>query len=336
MKAHSQYRNGPSDSAQLRVGIVATAKFTLNALGNFVDVLRLASDDGDRSRSIRCQWYIMSATGAPLIASCGCELNPTSSLMDFRSLDYIAVIGGLLYRGQPIDESVRSYLLVAGEAGVPLLGICTGSFVLCRLGLMKDRKCCVSWYHYRDFVREFEDVPAISDELYVVDGNRITSSGGVGAALTAAFLVERHLDSNCARKALHIMQIDKARPGATLQPAPPLTFSGCDERVTRALLMMERNISNPVPITQLAARAHTTVRTLQRLFRKHLGIAPLAAYLTIRLTHAELKVRDGLRMGMIAAETGFSSAAQLSSALTRRRRRMSSKLGDGSSMYRLA
>jgi transcriptional regulator GlxA family with amidase domain len=322
MTVRSPRGNGPWDSVPLRVGIVVTAKFTLNALGNFVDVLRLASDDGDRSRPIRCQWHIMSATGAPVKASCGCEINPTSSLIGFGALDYIVVIGGLLYRGQPIDERVRSYLLAADQEGVSLLGICTGSFVLCRLGLMRDRKCCVSWYHYRDFVREFKDVPAVADELYVVDGNRITSSGGVGAALAAAYLVERHLDSDCARKALHIMQIDKARPGATLQPAPPLTFSGCNDRVTRALLIMEQNISNPIAITQLAARVHTTARTLQRLFKKHVGIGPLAAYLRIRLTHAELKLRDGLHLGMIAAETGFSSASHLSAALTRKKRNL--------------
>jgi hypothetical protein len=65
----------------LRVGIVVTPNFTLNALANFVDVLRLASDDGDRSRAIRCQWNLMSATGTSIRASCGFDVTPTSSLI---------------------------------------------------------------------------------------------------------------------------------------------------------------------------------------------------------------------------------------------------------------
>ena len=32
-----------------------------------------------------------------------------------------------------------------------------GSFVLWRLGLLRQRKCCISWYHYRDFLEEFGD-----------------------------------------------------------------------------------------------------------------------------------------------------------------------------------
>ena len=34
---------------------------------------------------------------------------------------------------------------------------------------MQDRKCCVSWYHYRDFIEEFADLVPIADRLYVID-----------------------------------------------------------------------------------------------------------------------------------------------------------------------
>jgi transcriptional regulator GlxA family with amidase domain len=320
---HSGRATGP---APLRVGIVVTAQFTLNALANFVDVLRLSSDDGDRSRPIRCQWHIMSATGAPLRASCGVQLVPTSNLVDLGQLDYIAVIGGLLHRGRQIDQTTRSYLLKANEAGVGLLGICTGSFVLCRLGLMKGRKCCVSWYHYRDFAAEFGNLVPVADELYVVDRDRITSAGGVGAALAAAHLVESHLDLSSTQKALHIMQIDKMRLGATLQPAPPLALSSPDNRVTRALLVMEQNIISPITISDLAGRVQTSARNLERLFKRHIGMGPLAAYLKLRLMHAELKLRDGVGLAVIASETGFSGASHLSGALARMKEIAQSKL----------
>ena len=37
----------------------------------------------------------------------------------------------------------------------PLIGVCTGSFVLARAGLMQGYRCCVSWYHVQDFENEF-------------------------------------------------------------------------------------------------------------------------------------------------------------------------------------
>jgi transcriptional regulator GlxA family with amidase domain len=109
----------------------------------------------------------------------------------------------------------------------------------------------MSWYHYHDFLQEFDAIVPVADELYVVDGDRVTSSGGIGAALAAAHLVERRLDAGSAQKALRIVQIDRARSTATLQPAPPLTLSCDDDRVTRALLIMEQNINSPIQSMKL-------------------------------------------------------------------------------------
>jgi transcriptional regulator GlxA family with amidase domain len=304
--------------APLRVGIVVAAQFTLNSLANFVDVLRLSGDEGDRSRPIRCQWHVMSATRALLRASCGVQLAPTSTLIDVDELDYIAVIGGLLHRGRQIDEQLRSYLLKAAASGVGLLGICTGSFVLCRLGLMRQKRCCISWYHHRDFVEEFENMVPVSDELFVVDGDRITSAGGVGAALAGAYLVERHIDAASARKALRIMQIDHAKSDPALQPAPPIRLTCEDERVERALLMMERHIGEPISIDRLARALHISRRSLERLFAKQLRQSPLTAYRNLRVGRARWMLHRGKSIEIAAAATGFDTASALVRALQRR------------------
>ena len=77
----------------------------------------------------------MSPSTRSLVSSCGFEVSPTSGLIDPVNLNYVAIIGGLLYRGAQIDSVVREYILRAGKTPINLLGICTGSFVLCRLGL---------------------------------------------------------------------------------------------------------------------------------------------------------------------------------------------------------
>lgn len=301
----------------LRVGIILTARFTLNALANFVDVLRLAADDGDGSRPIRCQWQIMSTDSAPVTASCGIQVSPTSKLIQPRDLDYIVVIGGLLQGGFKLDKTVMQYLCDANAAGSRFIGICTGSFVLCQLGIMKGRKCCISWFHYRHFCDEFDDIEPIAEELFVVDGDRITSSGGIGACLVAAHLVEEQFGASLAQKALHIMQIDKTRPAAMLQPAPPLLTRCNDRFVTRALLLMEQNISSPLSIAQIADRLQITSRTLQRLFQRHLGKGPLSAYLSLRLTHAQLMLASRAPIREVVRSTGFSSHSSFCAAFRR-------------------
>ena len=154
----------------LRVGVLLAHHFTLSAFAVFVDHLRLAADEGDRSRPLHVQWSIMAARPEPVPASCGVMLQPTSPLLPPDTLDYVVVIGGILHGGPQVDEAVVRYLREVGGTSVPLIGICTGSFVLCRAGVMKGRRSCVSWYHYQDFLEAFPNQEVIGDRLFLVDG----------------------------------------------------------------------------------------------------------------------------------------------------------------------
>lgn len=298
----------------LRVGFILTNSFTLTALSNFVDVLRLAADDGDNSRPIRCQWHIMSDSNEPVRSSSGLLVCPTSRFIDARELDYIVVVGGLLHRGPQIDEKKKKYLLAAAETNVHLIGVCTGSFVLWRLGLLQQKKCCISWYHYRDFLEEFGETLPVADQLFVVDGKRITCSGGIGVAYLAAHIVELRMGLSSAQKALHIMQIDRMKPGSTAQSAPPTQFTGDDSRISRVLLFMEQNLSSPLPVTKLAAKVGLSTRQLERLFQEGTGSSPQAAYLRLRLKHARWMMKSDLTLAAIAEETGFVDGSHLSKA----------------------
>jgi transcriptional regulator GlxA family with amidase domain len=318
----------------LRVGFVLTNDFTLSAFADFVDVLRLAADDADHSRPIRCQWHVMSSTGDSIRSSCGLLVCPTSRLVDPLDLDYIVVVGGLLHGHAALDKKTTEYLTRAGRTGVKLAGICTGSFVLCRLGLLRGKKCCISWFHFQDFLAEFRDLVPVADQIYVVDGNRITCAGGAGVVFLAAELISRHLGVSTAQKVLHMLQIDRPKPGSSVQPAPPCGFSGQNERISRALLLMERNLARTVPISEIASSLETSTRQLERLFKDSIGCAPQVAYRQIRLKHARWMLRSGLSLTSIAADTGFSDGTHFGKAFkamyginpSEERRRMAQKV----------
>jgi transcriptional regulator GlxA family with amidase domain len=304
-----------SHDAELRIGIILVPNFTFNALANFVDVLRLAADAADGSRPIRCQWQVMSPDPAPIAASCGIAVTPTSGLAEPESLDYIALVGGLLYRGRMIDGRVGRYLQNAATIGIPLIGICTGTFALCRLGLMSNRRCCVSWFHHGDFCQEFTDVNPEAEEQFVVDGQRLTTAGGVGAAYLAASIIENHLGRPTAQKALRIMQLEPL--SATPQPSLWQAGRNIDQRIARALHLMEQHINEPMPIAELAAEVKTTKRTLERLFKLRFGRSPKQVYLSMRLTRARRLLRRGTAAASAASDAGFSSAARLAATYKR-------------------
>lgn len=295
---------------KLKVGFVLMPKFTLTAFSTFLDVLRLAADEGDRSRPIACAWEVMSPQRRPVRSSCGIDIQPSSDFIDPKAFDYLVVVGGLLHGAQGIAPEIAQYLRAAAQAGVTLIGVCTGSFVLCRLDLMADRKCCVSWYHYRDFLEEFPDLVPIADRLYVIDRDRITCSGGAGVADLAARLVSDHLGPAQAYKALHILLVERPRSGDTAQPAPFVSTTKDDHLVSRALLLMEQNLMEPLPIQELAGALSLSVRQLERHFRNHLGESPQESYMALRLRHARWMLEhSALPAVLIAAELGFSDSS---------------------------
>ena len=210
--------------AQLNVGFILARRFTLCALGNFVDVLRLAADEGDRSRPILCAWRVLSPTMEPIASSSGIVVQPEERLGDPARFDYLVVVGGLVDEVENLHPDTVRYLARAAAAGVPLVGVCTGTFALHRAGLMQGYRACVSWFHHEDFLERFDGLKPVSDQIFVVDRDRLTCSGGVSAAHLAAFIVKRHLGTARAAKSLHIMIIDEAMPAEEPQPGMPLAL----------------------------------------------------------------------------------------------------------------
>src|SRR5579863_4371106 len=297
----------------LHVGVILAHHFTLSAFAVFVDHLRLAADEGDRSRPMHVQWSIMASRAEGVPASCGVMLQPTSALLPPENLDYVVVIGGLLHAGPQVDEATARYLREVGTTAVPLIGICTGSFVLCRAGLMKGRRSCVSWYHYQDFLEAFPGQEVIADRLFLVDGPRITCAGGAGAAALATHLIEQHLGRAVAQKASQVLLFDRPRAGNEAQPHPPLSETVAEPRVRRALLLMEQNLARPIAIAAVAEELGVSVRQLERLCRQHVGMGPASLYRQLRMRYANWLIENTDRsVTDIANEAGFADCAHFS------------------------
>lgn len=298
--------------ARLNVGFILTRRFTLCALGNFVDVLRLAADEGDRSRPILCGWRVISATTEPVSSSSGIAVQPDERLGDPERFDYIVVVGGLVDEVERLHPDTARFLERAAAAGVPLVGVCTGTFALHSAGLMKGYRACVSWFHHDDFLERFDGLRPVSDQIFVVDRDRLTCSGGISSAHLAAFIVERHLGRARAAKSLHIMIIDEAMAAEVPQPGMPLALATDDPLVRKALLLMQQSIDAPLSISALVRLVDVSRRKLERHFREALGMTPLEADRLIRLEQAKHLLRSTRRSATrIAADTGFTDLPHL-------------------------
>lgn len=294
----------------LKIGFILARQFTLSAFANFVDVLRLAADEGDRSRPIRCSWRVVSATMNPVVSSCGIPVQPDDRLGDPRDFDYVVVVGGLIPAIETLNPDYIAYLKRAAEANVAIVGVCTGAFILHKAGLMEGHRCCVSWFHHDDFLEQFEGLIPVSDQIFVVDRNRLTCSGGASSAHLAAYLVDRHIGQAAARKSLNIMIIDEAQTQENPQPGLPLEFTTSDKLVRKALHLIRQNVATPLTVDQLATRLKISRRKLERHFSEALQLSPAEAGLSVRLSVARnLLSSTDQSVTRIAAATGFCDAS---------------------------
>ncbi|MBE3640480.1 GlxA family transcriptional regulator [Mangrovicoccus algicola] len=300
-------------SARLSVGFILARRFTLCAFANFVDVLRLAADEGDRSRPILCNWTVLSERMEPVASSSGITVQPGARLGDPARFDYIVVVGGLMDEMPGLSAGETRFLQAAAAAGVPLAGVCSGAFMLHQAGLMQGYRCCVSWFHHAEFLEQFEGLNPVADQIFVVDRDRLTCSGGASSAHLAAFLVDRHIGRAAAGKSLRIMIIDEALEPEKPQPGITLDFKTRDPLVLRTLLLMQQTVDSPLSITEIARRLGHSKRQIERHFRAALDVSPQAAFLSIRLSLAHHQVTTGDKpIAQIALDCGFCDSSHFS------------------------
>lgn len=184
--------------------------------------------------------------------------------------------------------------------------------MLHRAGLMQGYRCCVSWFHHNDFLEQFDGISPVSDQIFVVDRDRLTCAGGTSSAHLAAFLVDRHIGRAAAKKSLSIMMIDEAMAAERPQPGLPLELLTTDPLVKRALLTMQQRLETPLTVGALAERLRVSRRKLERHFDSALGLTPSDAGKKIRIAHAELLLERSERsITQIAQDTGFSDVSHL-------------------------
>ncbi|MER8427905.1 GlxA family transcriptional regulator [Mesorhizobium sp. M1403] len=297
---------------KLSVGIIVTSHFTLSALANFVDVLRLSSDEGDRSERKNCDWRILSDTMNPVRSSCGLNIQPDQRLGDPSRFDYIAVVGGLIDHSSDVSPVYRKFLREAAQLGVPMIGICTGSFLLYKLNLLDGYKCCVSWFHHHHFIEYCGGPAPVSDQMFVVDRDRLTCPGGNSSAYLAAWIVQRHVGETSARKSLRMLNIADLAGPEEAQPGFPLKIETKVPTLRKAMLFMHQNIDAALTVDLVSKYVGLSRRQLERKFTDDLGITPSQALRQIRLDHAELLLLTTHKsLADIALETGFSDDSHL-------------------------
>lgn len=299
---------------ELRICLILLDKFTLAAFSGFLDALRLAADDGAKSRQIRVAWSVIGLNSTVVTSSCGISVNTQSSIGNIEDYDYLAICGGNSYANSSSPLKLTQLIQQAHKNSVGLLGICTGSFAIAHAGFTDDRCFCIHWNVVGAFKELNPKARLTSDKIFIDEGDVITCAGSTAAIDLALYLISRHCGNDRAQQVMRHMMLTTMRPSTVPQAHfYEIPNSKCDPRVKKALHFMEQQLDQPPNMKAIARYCGLSLRQLERLFKQETGRTPIQGYQNMRLSYAKfLLINSTQNMMEIAHTAGFSDAAHFS------------------------
>jgi len=297
-------------AALRRFGFLTLPNYSQIATANAIEACRMANYvSGIDSYA----WAVVTPDGTPAVASNGFTMTPTHSVADAGPFDCVFVCGGVDVR-HAVDRRLLESLRRLDRQGVVLGALCTGTFALAEAGLLDDYRCAIHWENLAAIREEFPDVD-FTDDLFVIDRDRLTCTGGIAPLDMMIAMIRARLGRDMAAKVTEQFIVDRVRGGEDRQRFPgPLPATGQRVLADAARLMTE-NIETPLAMPEVADAIGISRRQLERLFKRHLGTSPADYYLNLRLTRArELLRLTAMPVTDIGLACGFQSSAHFSTA----------------------
>jgi transcriptional regulator GlxA family with amidase domain len=213
---------------------------------------------------------------------------------------------------QPPSPDVVDALRAANASGATVASICIGAFVLAYAGLLDGRPATTHWAYSAQLGTAFPRVRLRERELYVDDGDIVTSAGLAAGLDMCLHLVRRELGAAAAARLASWNVVAPHRDGGQAQFIPPAAAPVADGTLGPLLEWTLDHLHEPLPVERLAEHARVSQRTLARQFRAQLGVSVTQWILSRRVARArELLETGDASLDQIARFTGFPSSEAL-------------------------
>jgi cyclohexyl-isocyanide hydratase len=182
---------------------------------------------------------------APVTASTGLVLQPTTTFDECPALDVICIPGGSGVGTLMEDEVTLSFIKAQAATARYVTSVCTGSLVLGAAGLLKGKRATTHWA-YHELLKPLGAI-AVQDRV-VRDGNLLTG-GGITAGIDFALTLAAELFGEDTAQLVQL-QLEYA-------PAPPFASGSPDTAPTAVLedarLRAAQSLEQRTVITERAA-----------------------------------------------------------------------------------
>jgi AraC family transcriptional regulator, glycine betaine-responsive activator len=294
---------------QTQFAFLTLPRYSMIALSNAVEPLRMANILTGKAAY---GWSIASLDGQPTPASNGLQITPTVALDTIRGADILFVCGGVDVQAG-VSPRLLSALRRFAERRVPLGALCTGGYALAKAGLLDKYRATIHWENLSALREEFPRI-LLNDQLFTIDRDRFTCSGGVAPLDLMLHLVKAKHGARISQLISEQFIVDRVRNDRDRQYVPLRAQIGVShDTLIRVAQLMEQNIEKPLSLDEIAAATELSRRQIERLFKRHLNCVPKRYYLQMRLRRArELLLQTSMPIIDITTACGFQSPPHFS------------------------
>lgn len=287
-------------------GFLLLPSFSLMAFASAIEPLRAANTIAGKKLY---EWTVLSTDGESVRASNNIDFKADCSVATEREFDYIFVVGGTGAERFK-DPKAIGFLRKVSRMGTIVGAVSSAPYLLATAGLLDNKRCTIHWEYLDGFREDFPHLD-ITEELYEIDGNMITCSGGTASIDLLLYLIGitygHDLVAHVSEWFLH-KQIREQSEHQRM--ALRFRIGVSHPKLLSAIQFMEENLETPLDREEIAVAVGLSTRQLERLFRKYLQSTPRKYYFALRMQRARILLRQtSMSVLDVALACGFVSAS---------------------------
>lgn len=296
-------------TAVYRIGFLLIDGFSLLTFAAAKEPLRAANEIAGE-----CLYEIWNipAQGARAVAACGTIVPANAHVGERLGFDLVFVVASK-DTADAQQPRLLDWLRQLDKRNIALGGLAAGPLMLARAGLMKNRQMTLHWA-FRSMVEEVHPELDIQHQLFVIDRNRMTCTGGTAPVdMMLALIGEQH-GQRFASQVSDWWSHGEERPAEAPQRSGlQRRYRAHNPHVVAIIKLMEDHLSDPIDLKQLALAAEISERQVNRLFKQYTPFKPMDFYKRLRLRKSyELLTQTTMSVSDIVAATGFTSHSHFS------------------------
>ena len=181
------------DHEPLRFGFLLTPRFSMMSLSSAIEPIRVANRLLGRNAF---DWSTCSTDGRPVTASNDLVLEAVTVEAVMDRIDALVLCGGTRLAATQERSIVRA-LRKAGRRQRAIGALSTATHLVARAGLLDGYRCTIHWENLPALREEFPDL-IVTEAIYEIDRDRLTSSGGTTALDMMLHIILLRYGSNIA------------------------------------------------------------------------------------------------------------------------------------------